>query len=178
MQLARWQEYWVYATVAALTLSGIGWLICHFFLAQQGKYGPLPNAYESLWLKVHGAAAMLALFFIGSLLTEHMLRAWARRQNRISGGLMGTYCLLLAVTGYGLYYIANDQLRAWTSLAHWLPGLLMPLLLLTHVLLGQTLKGRRRRQRAKTTANALVTPAVAVSSPKTSSASGRPSTLH
>jgi hypothetical protein len=177
VRLAIWHESTVYVVVSVLTLSGIAWLICHYFLSQQGALGPLPNRYEGLWLKVHGAAAMLALFFIGSLLPSHMLRAWALQRNRISGGLMGFSCVLLAVTGCGLYYIGDEQLRAWTSLAHWLPGLLMPLLLLTHVLLGQTLK-RRRSHRAKTPVRALIPPAVKDSSRKTSSVRSRPSTLH
>lgn len=44
---------------------------------------------------------------------------------------------LLAVTGYGLYYIVDDQWRSWTSTLHWIVGLLATALLTLHAVLGK-----------------------------------------
>ena len=41
--------------------------------------------------------------------------------------------MLLTVTGYGLYYVAGESVRAWISIVHWAVGLAVPLLLAAHV---------------------------------------------
>lgn len=153
IRLAPWHEYTMYVVFVSLSLSGFVWLICHYLLAEQGEYGPIPHAWEGPMMAIHGAAAMLTLFFVGSLLTAHMIKAWRMRRNRWSGGGMAALCLLLAVTGYGLYYFGDDRLREWTSWAHWLPSLAMPLLLGIHVYIGThkpvVKSTRRTRARAQ-----------------------------
>jgi hypothetical protein len=76
---------------------------------------------------------MVALVLFGSLLTTHMRRAWAVRRGRASGGTLAGLFVLLTATGYGLYYVASDSLRAWISVVHWVVGLAIPLLLAAHV---------------------------------------------
>jgi hypothetical protein len=123
----------VYATFAALVVTGCGWLLCHYVLAETGDFGPLPHPQEGLWLELHGAAGMIALVLFGSLLTTHMRRAWTLRRGRASGGTLAGLFVLLTVTGYGLYYFAGESDRAWISLVHWAVGLAIPLLLALHV---------------------------------------------
>jgi len=145
IRLARWHENTIYFTVGLLTLSGMVWLLCHYVLAEEGEYGPMPHEWEGPMMTIHGAAAMLALFFLGSLLTAHMIKAWRARRNRWSGGGMAALCLLLTATGYGLYYVGDDTLREWLSWIHWLPGIAMPVLLGLHVYFGT----RRAKARQK-----------------------------
>jgi hypothetical protein len=42
----------------------------------------------------------------------------------------------MALTGYGLYYIADDGLRGWTSTVHWIGGLTTIAVIGSHVWLG------------------------------------------
>ena len=133
VRLSVRHERIVYATVAALVVTGCGWLLCHYGLAEGGAYGAIPHPLEPLWLQLHGAAGMLALVLFGSLLPAHMLRAWALRRGRRSGGLLAALFVLLTVTGYGLYYAGGESLRAWISVVHWSVGLGVPALLAAHV---------------------------------------------
>jgi len=132
-QLSLAHERSVYATFAALVVTGCGWLVCHYVLAETGDFGPLPHPQEGLWLELHGAAGMIALVLFGSLLPSHMLRAWSQRRGRASGGTLAGLFVLLTVTGYGLYYVAGESFRAWISVVHWAVGLAVPLLLAAHV---------------------------------------------
>ena len=160
IRLARWHEITIYAVVGLLTLSGLVWLAGHYFLAEQGEYGQMPHAWEGPMMSVHGAAAMLVLFFIGSLLTVHMIKAWRAHRNRWSGGGIAALCLLLTATGYGLYYVGDDTLREWLSWAHWLPGVAMPVFLGAHVYFGtRKVKAKsKRRPRIRTRAAAHASP--------------------
>ena len=78
----------------------------------------------------------------GSLLASHMPRAWSLRRGRASGGAIASVFVLLAVTGYGLYYAGGEVLRAWISVIHWGVGLGLPVLLVVHV---RTLRTKLRR---------------------------------
>ena len=93
-------------------------------------------------MKLHGAAAMAALFFTGRLLNAHIRRAIRSGRNLGTGWSVIASVLVLVISGFGLYYIASDSDRALWSLAHWLPGLLFAPLLIAHVMWG-----RRSRQR-------------------------------
>jgi hypothetical protein len=123
----------VYLTFAALLVTGAGWLVCHYLLSPAGEPAPLPHPLEGLWLELHGAAGMLALVVFGSLFTAHMTKAWALGRGRASGGTLAGLFVLLAATGYGLYYVADDDARSWISVIHWVVGLGTPILLVAHV---------------------------------------------
>ncbi len=85
---------------------------------------------------------MISLLLFGSLLKPHMLRAWSLRRGRASGGAIAFVSLLLTLTGYGLYYVGGESLRAWISVVHWGVGLALPVLLVAHV---YTLRTKLRR---------------------------------
>ena len=116
-----------------LVVTGCGWLLCHYGLADAGEFDPLPHPLEGLWLQLHGAAGMIALVLFGSLLPSHMLRAWSQRRGRASGGTLAGLFVLLTVTGYGLYYAGGESFREWISAVHWVVGLAVPVLLVAHV---------------------------------------------
>ncbi|WP_295009193.1 hypothetical protein [uncultured Dechloromonas sp.] len=128
----------IYLAFAFLVLSGLVWL--------GGRYGlrsdpELPHPLEAWALKLHGAAAMLGLLALGSVLPQHVRFAWRARRNRTSGATMLSLAGILILTGYGLYYAADENLRPWISLAHWASGLVLPAGLIWHVA-----AGRRRKK--------------------------------
>lgn len=134
--------------VALLTLvliwgSGALWLLFHYFHAGQGPFGPEPHPLEAWWLRLHGLAMMLSLAVLGSVLSQHAARAWRLRRNRFPGGALTAVALWLATTGYALYYFPSDANDAWLPLLHWLPGLALPAIVVTHVR-----TGRRRKPAA------------------------------
>jgi cyanate permease len=88
-------------------------------------------------MKIHGAAAMVILLLIGTLLTAHVRFPWRAGRNRINGSIFLGAFAVLSVTGYGLYYAGGERLRSWTSWIHLGVGLALPILLLLHVFLGK-----------------------------------------
>ena len=125
----------LYALVASLVASGAVWLFMH----QRRADDALPSPIEPWMMKIHGGAAMLTIYLLGSMLYSHMLNAWQRRRNRASGGIAAATLLLLALTGYGLYYFGGDPLRRGTEWLHWVFGFATPLLLWWHIRRGRRL---------------------------------------
>ena len=136
-RMEPWQRRTIYLCITALVTSGGVWLAGHFLLHSATEFGEANNPLEPWAMKVHGAVAMVALFFVGSLLNGHMRRAHAVRRNHRSGWSLIIFLGWLTVSGYALYYIAGEQSRSFWSTSHWVPGLLLPLLVIVHVMLGR-----------------------------------------
>lgn len=150
IKLSRRHERWVYAVGGLLLLSGVGWLIAHYFLAAASEFGDPHHGSEPWWLRLHGAAAMGFLVIFGALLPAHIVAAWRSKKNRLSGGLMIAVVALLGFTAYGLYYASSDTLRSWLSAIHWTTGILATGVLVWHVLIGKHLRTHRRVQSKQT----------------------------
>lgn len=144
-RLTRRHERWIYAVSAILLVTGLGWLVDHYLFAGSEDFAR--GNYEALWLQLHGAAAMLGLVVFGSLFPGHIVRAWRSGTNWSSGLGMLAVVAMLIVTGYGLYYVGDEETRPWISLAHWLTGLTAAGALALHVYLGKR-KARRARSAA------------------------------
>ena len=137
IRLGRWHQGAVYGATGALAVSGIVWLVLHYFLSVPGEYGPRPHPLEPWMLRLHGAAAMAGLIIYGSLLPVHIRRAWSIRRNIVLGIALVAFMLLLTVTGYLLYYSGDENVRPIVSAAHWIVGLGAPLLLVWHIVSGR-----------------------------------------
>ncbi len=140
----------LYAVIGALWASGALWLLFHYFLRVEGDFGPEAHPLEAWWLRLHGLAAFAALVAIGSILPIHARRAWQLNKNRRSGLMMKLYFLWLALTGYALYYFLSESSEAWLPLAHWIPGLALPLAALSHIRLGRRRSARPPAMRSTT----------------------------
>jgi cation transport ATPase len=134
IQLKRLHRYLLYVVLLVLFFSGAAWAYVHYLSPRPED---LRNTLKAWALKIHGAAAMATLVLIGTVLTAHVKFAWSARRNRLNGIFFLTIFGVLTVTGYGLYYFGDDRLRAWTSWIHLGIGLILPLFLLAHILLGR-----------------------------------------
>lgn len=143
IRLSRRHERWIYAVGALVLVSGLGWLADHYLFAGSAEFGDTHAASEPLWLRLHGAAAMLGLIVFGSLFPSHIVRAWFSRTNYMSGLVMLALMTLLVLTGYGLYYLGDEQIRTWISAVHWLAGLVAAMSIVLHVHLGKRLQRLR-----------------------------------
>ncbi|WP_375786051.1 hypothetical protein ACE10Z_42830 [Bradyrhizobium sp. Pha-3] len=135
MRLKRSFRYSMYATFAALLLTGAGWLVADW---QKNVAG------DEIWqqaaanlLMVHGGVAMLALLTLGALIPVHLLRAWRSRKNRISGSIMAAFNAVLIVTAFGLYYLGSEEVRPWMSWIHLTAGFALSLMFPLHIWLGR-----------------------------------------
>jgi len=150
IRLGPWHQSAVYTATVVLVATGAVWVVLHYFFAVPGEYGPQVHPLEPWMLKVHGAAAMAGLIVYGSLLPLHVRRAWTIRRNIVLGIALIGLLLVLTITGYLLYYAGDEELRPLVSAAHWIPGLVVPILLAWHVISGKaaarvgTVANRRR----------------------------------
>jgi hypothetical protein len=120
-----------------LFLSGAAWWALHRWGQVDGEFGPQPHPLEPWLIRVHGGAALAVLVLLGLLLPVHVRRAWLVARNRVSGSVMLALCLLLALTGWALYYAGGETIRTVASRVHVVLGLALPFLLLMHVALGR-----------------------------------------
>lgn len=135
----------LYAVFASAFLTGILWLVFHYFLQRQGEFGAEPHPLEQWWLRLHGASAFAMLWFAGLLWGTHARPALAQPRWRASGIAIVTCIALLAASGYLLYYASDDGWRDAARLLHWVIGLALALPLLIHIVGVR----RARRQRLR-----------------------------
>jgi Ni,Fe-hydrogenase I cytochrome b subunit len=138
LRLERWHRRCVYASWALLILSGAAWLLARYYLRPVGQFGETIHPMEPWAMKVHGAAAMAMLFFLGTLLNSHIRRALKSGRNLVSGWSMIATVAVLIATGFGLYYLAGEDARPAWSAVHWLVGLGWAALGIVHVLAGRS----------------------------------------
>jgi hypothetical protein len=127
----------LYASFALLWASGAAWLILHYFFTVQGPFGPTPHPLAKWALRLHGLAGFIILVGVGSVLPVHARRAWNLRKNRVSGVAVQGILLWMALTAYALYYFIDADANPWLPWLHWLPGLVLPLLLSAHIVIGR-----------------------------------------
>jgi uncharacterized membrane protein len=137
IRLSRPHEWSVYIIFALVFLSGAAWAGLHYLRQNSGEFGVTANPLE-LWMqRLHGAAAMLALVLLGTLLVFHIPGAWRARRNQRSGISLALLFGFLIATGYALYYSGNERLRTWASWSHLWAGLATPLIIAIHVWRGK-----------------------------------------
>ena len=124
----------LYAVFGAAWVTGILWLVFHYFLMRQSEFGSEPHPLEAWWLRLHGACAFAALWIGGMLWAVHIRPALGRPGKRSSGLLLLGMLAILMATGYLLYYAADDGLRDGVRWAHWLTGVLLAVVLGIHVI--------------------------------------------
>lgn len=130
-------QFVLYVLLMLLVGTGISWLWAHYLPAQFESRMIDPWQVESWSMKIHGGAAMVALFGAGTLLHVHMRSAWRQQRNHYSGIAMATTLFLLAASGYGLYYFNGETSRQWAEWLHWATGFGIPLMLVAHGIIGR-----------------------------------------
>ncbi len=135
-QLGGRQKFFLLAASAALFLSGIFWAwIQH--LDEAGRAGPELRRLKTGLIALHGWSAMVFVLLLGAVLVNHVRRAWHARRNRPNGAFFLTAVSLLTLSGYALYYTADENWREAISHLHLWLGVTAPALLLWHILSGR-----------------------------------------
>lgn len=139
-KLAKWQVRLLCWSGGLLWSSGVAWLLLHYFGQTEGEFGPETNPVEPWALRLHGASMIAALLGVGSLLVVHIWRGWAYRRQRVVGAALATVVALLTLTGYLLYYVSDETLRAGVSIFHWVIGLATLPLFVVHYRHGRRIR--------------------------------------
>ena len=131
-RLPRWHRRAIHALTALLWLSGIAWLVFVYTLAPPGEETPAPHAYAGTALTVHGVAAQVALIAFALVGHAHLRAGWRTREQRKSGIGVGLALTLLAATGLGFYYSANESALPLLRWSHVAIGAALPALVTWH----------------------------------------------
>jgi hypothetical protein len=131
----------VYAAVALLFLTGLGWFVADW--QKEGASGETWQQIAAYLLMLHGGGAMVTLLLLGALIPIHVLRSWRSSKNLVMGSVMVALNAVLIVTAFGLYYLGSEAARPWISWVHIIFGASLPALLALHIILGR--RGRRVR---------------------------------
>jgi hypothetical protein len=132
-QLGLFHRRALYGVIGILLATGVIWAVVHYWPAQLGIDEHAALALNATLMKVHGAGAMVFLVLAGSLVPGHVPAGLRSQLNRTSGIAMMAALVLLAATGYLLYYAGSDTLREAASVVHLVAGLVLPLLVGVHV---------------------------------------------
>jgi hypothetical protein len=132
----------IYGVGAGLWLTGVAWLVFHYFLQRQTEFGTQPHPLEFWWRVAHGFFGFASLWTFGLLWGAHIVGAWQSRRHRLSGGLLFAILVWLIGSGYLLYYLGSDEAISTVSLLHWTVGLLLPIPFVVHRFIRRVLAER------------------------------------
>jgi cytochrome b subunit of formate dehydrogenase len=83
------------------------------------------------------------------LLPIHVRHGLRQHKNKRSGISLLSVFGVLILSGWGIYYTADEQLSLWTSVLHVLTGVLVMLLLTIHVIMAKKVQAEMQaRHRA------------------------------
>jgi hypothetical protein len=142
LKLSRGQRWSICFIGLALLLSGLAWAWLHR-LDEAGTAGGPWRELEPWLMKVHGFAALGFVLLLGTLLPVHVRHSWHARRNRANGAFFLTVVSILTLTGYALYYLGDEKLRALYSDVHFWLGAAIPLLLIWHIWCGHRATGTK-----------------------------------
>lgn len=89
------------------------------------------------WAALHGLLAFAAVGVVGALFPLHIRSGWRRRKHVRSGLTLLALIIALPLTGWGIYYIADERWSVWSSVAHVILALATTLLFVIHMVLGR-----------------------------------------
>jgi hypothetical protein len=121
----------VFSVGALLWLSGALWLVLHYGSAERTAFGPMPNPWEPVVMRVHGMLAVGGVFLLGWITAGHVSERWRSRPRRLSGLLLIASAAVLVLSGYALYYTTGSPHEA-AGLAHEILGVAALIVALAH----------------------------------------------
>ncbi|HEV2284455.1 MAG TPA: hypothetical protein VGR80_00315 [Steroidobacteraceae bacterium] len=136
-RMPRRQRLAVYATCAALWVSGVLWLILDQFCAHQEQFGRTPHPLEAPLLLLHGILAIASAYLLGWVSARHVLLWWTAGLRRTSGAVFAASMAILGLTGFALFFLTSDRWQRVATLSHDVLGVAIVLFALQHWLLGR-----------------------------------------
>ena len=131
-RLPRWLRAVLLVSGALLLLSGVLWLALHWRHGFSSDDLALPHPWEHPLMQLHGFVLIPFLFALGALSPVHVPRGWREKRNLKSGLALIASTVLLAGSGYALYYWVDDLARDWVGWLHAVLGILLALVFAAH----------------------------------------------
>lgn len=125
MKFSRGLKFIVLSTLGLLYLSGaVTWVMSNWFLHDEG-FGPQVSPFRVWWLEIHSIIGLFFMVVFGYLLHSHVRPSWMRQRRVPSGVTLTAGIILLMVSVPFLFYLANEEWKAWVGWAHTYFGLVM-----------------------------------------------------
>lgn len=115
----RWT---LYAVATGLWASGCIWLALHLWFQTPTEFGAEPHAWEPPLLLVHGLLAVPALYLFGWISARHALDGWRMARRRPSGAAIFLVTAVLVASGFALFFLTGDGVRAIVIAVHEMLG--------------------------------------------------------
>ncbi|MGS2722936.1 hypothetical protein ACVBEJ_04265 [Porticoccus sp. GXU_MW_L64] len=136
----------LYGVLATSWGTGTGFYILSRWVRIEGAFGPERHPLQFPLLQVHGGAAFLMMMLLGAFFVGHVANTWPAKKRHPMGVAMAIAAALMVVSAWLLYYLANEDVRAWVANIHAAVGLLLPLLLTVHIYRARKKRRTKRRQ--------------------------------
>lgn len=107
---------------------------------------------------LHVLLGFAAAAVLGALWSIHMRAGWRQRRNHRNGAALTALLLTLALSGVGIFYLAEETAMLAVSLMHVVLGAVLPGLFVYHIVAGRRLIQQRRRPHADDAAHPAHTP--------------------
>jgi hypothetical protein len=122
----------IYIVMGALWLTGCGWLILDQFAARRGPFGAVPHPLEPPLLLLHGVSSLAAMYLLGWITARHVLRWWTSDMRRLSGSALAAIIVLLVVSGFALFFVADDEWQRAAAVVHEVLGVAITVFAVQH----------------------------------------------
>ena len=102
--------------------TGLTWLFFENFIEIENEFGVSHHPAQKWFLTVHGLVAAVFVFIFGMVYVLHVQKTLKDPDRRVSGWMNLIFWSLMIISGYSLLYLANDFVREYLSIFHWVLG--------------------------------------------------------
>jgi hypothetical protein len=141
LHLKRPHFAWLATLLLLSWLSGIVWIGLRIYNNQSVIEAGFSTSLELLLMKAHSLFSYFLILLVGTMVW-HVSEGLKGRKNKLSGVLMILCFLSLVLTGWGLYYVADELARSAVSAAHIIIGATFGGLFLFHQ---KKIRGRKTK---------------------------------
>lgn len=148
-KISKKYRYFFYVILALSCVSGSGfWLIREFGMVE-GDFGSESHFLQYPLLQVHGFLAFVMLMSIGAIFSSHVTKTWSAGRAKKLGITLLVHVIFMLLSAYSLYYLVSEDWHVLLGNSHAVFGLLLPLMLFTHVKLARKSRKKSKSKRKK-----------------------------
>jgi hypothetical protein len=123
--------------IASSLVSGVLFFVLKTWFDIEGEFGSEKHPWQFPVLKIHAASAFFMMVFSGAMLGSHVQFGWRSKRSRNTGSVLVSLFTLQIGSAYSLYYLSDELARVITEYIHLGVGLILPLSLASHIILGR-----------------------------------------
>ena len=134
-------RWFFYSILSLMFVSGTTWWWFENFVRVQTALGEDHHPFQNNFIRIHGSLAFFFLILLGYLIHSHLRPGLNQKRSRYSGFVVVAWVSVLVLTAIYQLYGPEGSVRDFLTGAHRWVGVMLPLILITHVI-----RGRKRRR--------------------------------